>query len=97
MMGEFGRTPKININDGRDHWPAANSAFLFGAGVKPGVVLGSTDEKAETVVERPVSPSDLAATLYTLLGIDPNAEVRTEDGRPVKLVKDGSPVKEVLV
>ena len=96
MMGEFGRTPKININDGRDHWPGANCAFFFGAGVKKGAIVGATDEKAESVVERPVSPSDLAATLYTLLGIDPNAEVKTEDNRPVKLVKDGTAVREIL-
>lgn len=96
VMGEFGRTPRINVNEGRDHWPRASSALLAGAGVKRGFVLGATDEKAETVVERPVSPQDLAATLYTILGIDPEAEIVTDDGRPIRLVKDGSPVRELF-
>lgn len=96
VMGDFGRTPKINAQDGRDHWPRANCALLFGAGVKGGVVLGATDERAEQVVERPVTAADLAATLYTLLGIDPKGELQSDDGRPVRLVNGGDPIAEVL-
>jgi hypothetical protein len=96
VMGDFGRTPKVNALDGRDHWPRANCALLAGGGVKGGIVLGATDEHAEQVVERPVSPADLAATLYTLLGIDPAGELHTSDGRPVRLVNNGTAIAEVL-
>jgi uncharacterized protein (DUF1501 family) len=96
VMGDFGRTPKLNSVEGRDHWPRANCALLAGAGVKQGVVHGATDERGEQVVESPVSPADLAATLYTLLGIDPKGEVLTPDGRPVALVRQGSPIAAVL-
>ncbi|MBI3818115.1 MAG: DUF1501 domain-containing protein [Planctomycetes bacterium] len=96
IMGDFGRTPKLNNANGRDHWPRANCCILAGGAVKGGTIVGATDERAEQVVERPVSPADLAATIYTILGIDPDAELRTPDGRPVKLVNNGTAVKEVL-
>lgn len=96
VMGDFGRTPKLNALGGRDHWPRANVALLAGGGVKGGTVIGATDDRAESVVERPVTAGDLAATLYTLLGIDPHAEMRTEDGRPVRLVESGEPIRELL-
>jgi hypothetical protein len=96
VMGDFGRTPKLNANDGRDHWPRANCALLAGAGVKGGVVHGATDDRAEQVVENPVTPADLAATLYTILGIDPAGELHTRDARPIRLVNNGNVVKEIL-
>ena len=89
MMGEFGRTPKINPNAGRDHHGRANSIVMAGAGMPGGLVLGRTDARGESPVDRPVTPADLAATLYTALGIDPNHQFETPDGRPVRLVENG--------
>ena len=76
MMGEFGRTPKINPNAGRDHHGRANCAFLAGAGIPRGLVLGRTDAKGDSPVDRPVTPADLAATLYTRPRDRPRAPVR---------------------
>ncbi len=96
-MGEFGRTPKINANAGRDHWPNVFSVVLAGGGVQGGQVIGSSDALGEYPAERPVTPSDLAATIYTLLGIDPNLELHTTDGRPVRVTPDGSHVITDLI
>ena len=85
VMGEFGRTPKINSNAGRDHWPNVFSVVLAGGGVPGGQIIGSSDALGEYPKERPVTPSDLAATIYTLLGIDPKLELHTSDGRPVRV------------
>jgi hypothetical protein len=97
MMGEFGRTPKINNNAGRDHHGRANSLLLAGAGLPGGMVLGRTDAKADSPVERPVTPSDLAATIYSILGIDPfTTRFETPDGQPIRLVDKGQAIKELL-
>ncbi|MEM7233637.1 MAG: DUF1501 domain-containing protein [Planctomycetota bacterium] len=97
VMGEFGRTPKINTNGGRDHWPNVFSVALAGGGVQGGQVVGSSDALGELPKDRPVSPSDLAATIYTLLGVDPARELKTSDGRPIRLTPDGSKVIPELV
>ncbi len=97
MMGEFGRTPKINPNAGRDHHGRANCAILAGAGMPRGAVIGRTDAKADAPVDRPVTPADLAATLYTALGIDPEFKFESPDGRPIRLVEGGKPLKELVV
>ena len=76
MMGEFGRTPKINRNAGRDHHGRANCVLLFGAGIPAGLVLGRTDASGDAPAERPVTPADLASVLYHKLGIDPETTVR---------------------
>ena len=89
LMGEFGRTPKINPNAGRDHHGRANSILMAGAGMPGGLVVGRTDSRGEAPADRPVTPADLAATLYTALGIDPNHQFETPDGRPVRLVENG--------
>src|SRR5688572_21603295 len=73
-MGEFGRTPKLNSRGGRDHWPRAFSVVLAGGGVKGGQVIGSSDRVGESPQDSPVTPADLAHTIYTLLGIDPSLE-----------------------
>jgi hypothetical protein len=96
VMGEFGRTPKLNTSGGRDHWPRAFSVFLAGAGVRGGQVVGQSDSRGESPAERPVSPTDLARTVYTLLGIDPEREFHTADGRPIQVVAGGSVIKECL-
>ena len=96
-MGEFGRTPKLNTRGGRDHWPRVFSVALAGAGIRGGTVVGTSDAVGESPRERPVTPSELAATIYTLLGVSPDLELKTSDGRPVRLVLDGSkPVSEVM-
>ena len=95
-IGEFGRTPKINGAAGRDHHGRANCALLAGAGIPQGAVIGKTDPKGDAPVDRPVTPSDLAATVYTALGIDPNYQYETPDGRPIRLVEGGKALPELL-
>jgi len=89
-MGEFGRTPKLNAQAGRDHWPRAGFVCLAGAGVHGGGLIGATNPFGEIPVERPVSPSDLAFTILKLLGVDPARELTTPTGRPVKILNEGS-------
>jgi hypothetical protein len=96
MMGEFGRTPKINQMAGRDHHGRANSLLIAGAGIPGGLVIGKTDAKADSPVDHPVTPADLAATVYTLLGIDPNRQFETPDGQPIRLVDKGQALRELL-
>jgi hypothetical protein len=96
MMGEFGRTPRFNQYGGRDHWPQCYSAVLAGGGVRGGHVFGASDRMAATVTADPVSPEDLLATLYHLLGIDLQATIHDLQGRPFPLVA-GKPVEGLLV
>lgn len=96
-MGEFGRTPKINENAGRDHFPQAWSVVLGGAGIKGGQVIGSTTASGEEVKDRPVKTADLYATILSALGIDPTAENVSPEGRPIAIVdKGGSPIQELV-
>jgi uncharacterized protein (DUF1501 family) len=95
MMGEFGRTPRFNQYGGRDHWPQCYSAVLAGGGVRGGCVFGASDQIAATVVKDPVSPEDLLATVYHLVGIDPRSQIHDLQGRPFALVS-GRPVKGLL-
>lgn len=96
VMGEFGRTPKLNVAGGRDHWPRVFSAVLAGGGVPGGQVIGSSDSVGESPADRPVTPADLAATVYTLLGIDPGLELHTTDGRPVRVAPSDAEVVQEL-
>lgn len=93
---EFGRTPRINTMAGRDHWPNAFSIVMAGAGLKVGQVIGATDKIGGAVTDRPVTPADMAATVLSVLGIDPNAILHTPQGRPIQLVSGGSPVHELI-
>ncbi|MEE2934909.1 MAG: DUF1501 domain-containing protein [Planctomycetota bacterium] len=93
-MGEFGRTPDINKNSSRDHWPPCYTALLAGGGVKGGYVYGKSDAHARFPIENPVRPEDLAATIYYLLGIDPLTEIYDLDHRP--LIIGGNVVKDVI-
>lgn len=95
MMGEFGRTPKVNQSAGRDHHGRANSVIVAGAGVPGGLVLGRTDGKADSPVERPVTPADLSATIYEKLGISPESRFSTPDGQPIRLVDKGEVIREI--
>ena len=93
---EFGRTPRINDLAGRDHWPNAFSICMAGAGIRPAQVIGRTDRQAGMVVDRPISPQDMAATILHLLGIDYQHMMHTPLGRPVPIVDGGKPVRELF-
>ena len=93
---EFGRTPKINDLAGRDHWPNAFSIAMAGGGVQGGIVVGATDKQAGEVAERPITPQDMCATVLDRLGIDYTKVLHTPLGRPVPLVDDGHPVREIF-
>ena len=97
VMGEFGRTPKLNARGGRDHWPRVFSVAMAGGGVAGGQIVGSSDRTGEGPRDRPVTPSDIAATVYTLMGIAPDTELHTADGRPVRVCPHGAePISELL-
>jgi hypothetical protein len=95
VIGDFGRTPKINFSGGRDHWPRGFSVALAGLGVQGGRVIGKTDATASEPVDRPVTIEDLGATVYQALRIDVNKEYHA-NGRPVRINKDGKPVHELF-
>jgi uncharacterized protein (DUF1501 family) len=95
--GEFGRTPRINKQAGRDHWPEVGPALLAGGGFKGGQVIGATDREGARVVSRPVQYQDVFATLYRFLGIDPETTTLTDpNGRPQHLLDRGEPMREVM-
>jgi len=95
--GEFGRTPKINSNAGRDHWPNVGNALLAGGGMRCGQVLGSTNRLGEEAQTRPIHFRDVFATLYQRLGIDIATTQYTDlAGRPQYLVGDHRPVPELI-
>jgi uncharacterized protein (DUF1501 family) len=95
-MGEFGRTPRINLTSGRDHFPTAFNLALAGCGVKGGQAIGATDKLGTEVAERPVTVSDLFCTFCKALGIAPRKENQTNVGRPLKIVEGGEAVAEVF-
>jgi hypothetical protein len=95
-MGDFGRTPTINRDVGRDHWPQCYTVVFAGGGVPPGQVIGSSDKIGAHPKDRPVKPADLHATVFRLLGYDPHAiNYHTADGRPT-LLSEGQPIRELL-
>jgi uncharacterized protein (DUF1501 family) len=96
FTGEFGRTPRINKNAGRDHWGPAFSVILGGGGIQGGRVIGQSDARAEKPATSPFGPEDLSAMMYRLLGIDPKDEFKTPDGRPVAIVNGGRAIDELL-
>lgn len=89
VMGEFGRTPKLNTRGGRDHWPRVFSVAIAGGGVIGGQTIGASDRIGESPRDQPVTPADLAFSIYRLLGVDPDHELITPDGRPIPLVQGG--------
>ena len=95
-LGEFGRTPRINENDGRDHFPNGWSVVLGGGGIRGGQVIGATSEDGMEVVDRPVSVPDLFASLCFSLGIDDTDQNYSRGGRPIRVVNDGSVIKELF-
>jgi hypothetical protein len=94
-MGEFGRTPRINGNAGRDHWPHCYTVLLAGGGVQPGAVFGSSDKHGARPESDGVTPADLAATLFWRFGIDPARELNDLTGRPYKLA-EGRPLRSLF-
>jgi len=95
-VGEMGRTPKANGNWGRDHWSTLFPALLAGAGVRGGMVYGTSDKDAAYALDHPTSPEDLAATVFDRLGIDHELRIADAQGRPVPLVDDGHVLHGVL-
>ena len=98
-MGDFGRTPKINQNSGRDHWPSPWSVVLGGGGMKGGEVVGATDADGMVAKDAPVEVSNLFATLYKSIAIEPATELRSPNGRPIKLTGtfgDGEHIKQLF-
>ena len=94
--GEFGRTPKINKNAGRDHWGPCFTVLMGGGGVQGGRVIGASDKWAAQPAHTPYGPEDMAATLYHLLGLDPLDEMHTPEGRPIMIANNGRVMKELL-
>lgn len=95
-FGDFGRTPKVNPSAGRDHWSTAGVACMGGGGVKCGEVVGATSALGEVVVDSPVAPEDIAATIYTALGVPLHTRYQSQDGRPIELCPEGRPVRQLL-
>jgi hypothetical protein len=95
-MGEFGRTPKINPNAGRDHFPKVFNVALAGGGVRGGRVIGASNTDGTDVKDRPVTVPDLLASICHALKVDPNKEAMTPVGRPIKVVDGGKPVRELF-
>jgi uncharacterized protein (DUF1501 family) len=95
-MGEFGRTPRINLNIGRDHFPGAFNLALAGCGVKRGQVIGATNPLGTEVAQRPVSVQDLFCTIYSALDVDFRHEYDTNVNRPLPIVEGGAVVNEVF-
>ncbi len=96
MMGEMGRTPRINARAGRDHWSMAQTIIFAGGGVKPGQVIGATDKTASAPTTDPISVSDLLRTISTLMGIDADRTYYGPLGRPVPIVDGGKFIEQLV-
>lgn len=96
VWGEFGRTPRINNNAGRDHWSPVMSAMVAGGGLKMGQAIGSTTEKGERAKDRPYTVPQLLSTIYRAIGIDPATTFPNGAGRPMYVLDDREPVKELI-
>ena len=92
----MGRSPRVNSKAGRDHWPQCGFSLLTGGGARPGTVVGTTDNQAAYPASHPVSPGDVVATIYHLLGIDPHMTVPDRAGRPIAIAHGGEPISDVI-
>ena len=99
VVSEHGRTPKLNSQKGggRDHWSRAYCTVLAGGGIARGRVIGATDQHASDVADNPISPKDVQATMYHLLGIDPHSTLPDRTGRAIPLLPDGSRVVDEIL
>ncbi|MCA8992195.1 MAG: DUF1501 domain-containing protein [Planctomycetaceae bacterium] len=96
VLGEFGRTPKINKDAGRDHWSNAMSVLMAGGRTPGGTIVGATDPQGYSAVDRVLSPENFASTIYSKLGIDPDSVLYSAQGRPAHLVSDPTPIAELM-
>lgn len=96
IMSDFGRTPHVNKDAGRDHWSHCYSVLFTGAGIRGGTIYGQSDQHAAVPVDRPVSTSDICATIYECLGIDPHFLIHDRLGRPVPIAQGGSAIRDIL-
>ena len=96
IMGEMGRAPRINRTAGRDHWPQCGFALMVGGGIKEGFVLGASDRMGAYPVDHPVTPGDIVATIYHLLGVDPDLMLNDLTGRPIAICHGGRPIRDIL-
>ncbi len=96
ITGEFGRTPKINKNAGRDHWGRLCTLALAGGGLKMGQVIGESSAKLETPVTSPIKPQDLMATIFHMYGMDHKLQFMSNQGRPTYMIEDGEPIRELI-
>ena len=97
VWGEFGRTPRLNSMNSRDHWPQANGAIIAGGGMKMGQVIGKTNKYGEMPVDRPVKFQEVFATLYAKAGLNLNTREFDLRGRPQYLVDPGNePIRELM-
>lgn len=96
ITGEFGRTPKINKNAGRDHWAPLSTLALAGGGLRMGQVIGESASKVDVPKTTPVRPADLMATVFQVLGVDPRIQFVNEAGRPVYMLEEGQPIRELV-
>ena len=96
LAGEFGRTPKINKNCGRDHWARSMAVVLAGGGFKKGYAHGSTDAEGMAPNNEPCTPDDVSSTIFQQLGIDPHTELQTSTGRPIQLFREGKVVPKLV-
>jgi uncharacterized protein (DUF1501 family) len=96
VFGEFGRSPRIDAGAGRGHWPGAMTAVLAGGGIQGGQIIGATDAIGATPINRPLGPGDLLASIYQMLGIDPQSTIRDRQDRPIPIVESGQPIAELF-
>jgi uncharacterized protein (DUF1501 family) len=102
VMGEFGRTPKINQGQpgipipGRDHWGEVFSVMMAGGGLRGGQVIGASNARGESPIERPLTPADVLATVYHVLGINPKQTFMDLTGRPIPILDSGQPIREII-
>jgi len=97
VMGEMGRTPKVNGSGGRDHWTQCYSVLMSGAGIRGGTVHGASDAQAAYPDRDPVGPGDICASIYHCLGIDPEMPVVDPLGRPIPIAHGGRPIRPILL
>jgi uncharacterized protein (DUF1501 family) len=96
VTGEFGRTPKVNRNAGRDHWAPLSTLALAGGGLKMGQVVGESAPKVDVPKSTPIRPQDLMATVFHVLGIEPKTQFVNQDGRPVYMLEEGKPIADLV-
>jgi uncharacterized protein (DUF1501 family) len=96
MWGEFGRTPRVNNNAGRDHWPDVMSAMVAGGGMRMGQAIGASTARGERPQDRRYTVPQVLSTLYRTIGIDPSQTFLNGAGRPIYVVEDREPVRELV-